>query len=231
MATKADIIAQIEDDLDRSDISAQVTRAVDYAIKQYERDRFWFNEEYGIDVTVTQSVAYKTLPLLQIGLSSTRVRFFEFDRIRISDVPSGTGGFPGGALTYNNAYDMYPRDYEWIMSRQELGVSGRPLEYCIYDNTIHFDCVTDQGYRMIVDGIRGFGSSATGSYSIASTAAWFNEARDLIRTTAKRDVYTHVIKDFEMATAMKAVEDAEYNRLKGRTNRLKSSGFIRPTEF
>lgn len=211
MTMKADIIAQIEDDLDRNDLNNQVTRAVDYAIEHYAKDRFWFNEAINQSVSLTVSIA-------ELALSDLPVRFLEIDRLRIK-------------LSSNTYLDMYHRDYDWIMARQDTNLVAQPIEYAIYNEKLQFDSYSDTSYTLVIDGIKSLGNTASDSYSSADATAWFNEGRDLIRSAAKRDVYTHVIKDFEMATAMRAVEDMEYNRLKGRTNRLKSSGAVRPTEF
>lgn len=211
MATKSDIIAQIEDDLDRTDLTSQVTRAVDYAIDFYAKDRFWFNEAINQTVTLTVSVA-------ELALSDLPVRLLEVDRLRIQ-------------LSSNTYLDMYHRDYDWIMSRQDTNLVAQPVEFTIYNEKFQFDSYADQSYRLLADGIKSLGNTASDTYSTASAVAWFNEARDLIRAAAKRDIYTHVIKDFEFAVAMKQVEEAEFKRLKGRTNRLKSSGSVRPTEF
>lgn len=107
-----------------------------------------------------------------------------------------------------------------------------PIEYCIYDEALQFDTKADQSYTLVLDGIVGLGNTAaSNSYSNGSVATWFNEARNLIRSDAKRDVYIHVLKDYEKGAAMKQVVDYEYAQLKARTNILKSTGMVRPTRF
>ena len=211
MATKSDLSAQIEDDLDRNDLTSQVNSAIDYAIEHYSKDRFWFNEANNQSVTLTSSIA-------ELALSDLPVKFLYIDRLRI-------------VMTSTLLLDMYPRDYSWIMSRQDTNLTSQPIEYCIYNDKLQFDSYSDASYTLVLDGMKSLGNTASDTYSSASAVAWFNDAKELIRTAAKRNLYTHVIKDFDMATAMKTVEDMEYNRLKGRTNRLKSTGAVRPTEF
>ena len=211
MATKSTLSAQIEDDLDRTDLTSQVTRAIDYSIEHYAKDRFWFNEANNQSVSLTSSIA-------ELALTALPVKLLEIDRLRIK-------------LSSTTYLDMYPRDYDWIQSRQDTNLTAQPIEYCIYAEKLQFDSYADTSYTLVLDGIKSLGNAASDTYSAASAVAWFNEARDLIRAAAKRDLYAHVIKDFEMATAMKTVEDMEYNRLKGRTNRLKSTGAVRPTNF
>src|SRR5690606_40515951 len=44
MATKALLKQRIQDDLDRTDITTQISSAIDDAIKFYQQRRFFFNE-------------------------------------------------------------------------------------------------------------------------------------------------------------------------------------------
>ena len=211
MATKSDLSSQIEDDLDRTDLTSQVNSAIDYAIDYYAKDRFWFNESVNQSVSLTSSIA-------ELALSDLPQTFMEIDRLRLK-------------LSSTLLLDLYHRDYDWIMSRQDTNLIGQPVEYCIYNEKLQFDSYADTSYTLIIDGIRSLGNSASNTYTSADATAWFNDAKELIRVAAKRNLYANVIKDFDMATAMKTIEDMEYNRLKGRTNRLKSTGAVRPTVF
>jgi len=212
MATKADLLAKINDDLARSDLATQVTDAIDYAIEQNERERFWFNEEDNISVTLSSGVA-------QLALSALPKKMFQLDRVRVKQ-SSGT------------FIDMYGRDRNWIAARQDIQATSMPIEYCVYDEAIQFDSLADQNYTLVIDGIVGLGNTtASNSYSSASAVAWFNEARNLIRSVAKRDLYTHVIKDFDFAARMRETEQFEFMQLKARTNRINVTGQVRPTRF
>lgn len=209
--TKADLISKIEDDLTRTDITSQIEDAVDYAIARYKKERFWFNERDNVSVTLSSSVA-------QLALTALPVQFQKIDRVRVK-------------LNSGDYLDAYPRDRNWIATRQDISITGMPLEYAIYDNALQFDSLADQNYTLVLDGVVDISSQTSVSYSNASEAAWFNEARNLIRADAKRDIYINVLKDFEFAAAMKQVVDHEYSELKAQTNRLLSTGVVRPTRF
>lgn len=212
MATKADLAAKIADDLARSDLSTQITDAINYSIKRYERERFWFNDQDNITATLTISAA-------QLALSDIPVKLFQIDRVRLE-------------LSSSTYLDLYPRDRNWIAARQDIQLTSMPVEYCVYDEALQFDSIADQSYRLVLDGVVSIADTATSnSYSNGSAATWFNEARDMIRADAKRDLYTHVIKDFEFAARMNETAQYEFNQLKGRTNRIRKSGQIRPTRF
>lgn len=211
MATRTDIEDQIADDLARSDLSNQIANGVNAAIRAYRYDRLGFNEAYR--VTATASISLASLALTDIS-----VRFRKIDRIRL-------------LRDAGDYLDLYRRDYDWIMSRQDDRVVAMPVEYAVYNNTIHFDSVADQSYTILIDGIKELGTGTTLSFSAADASAWFNDARELIRHRAKREVYAHVLKDMELAAAAAAAEKEAYNTLKSELNQVESTGFIRPTEF
>ena len=211
MTTRTNIEAQIADDFARTDLSNQITNAVDAAIRAYRFERLGFNEAYR--VTATASISLATL-----DLTSLSVRFRKIDRLRL-------------LRDAGDYLDLYRRDYDWIMSRQDDRTVSMPLEYALYNNTIHFDSLADQSYTILIDGVKELGTGTTASFSAGDTSAWFNDARELIRHRAKREVYAHVLKDMELAAAAAAAEKEAYGVLKSELGEIASTGFIRPTEF
>lgn len=210
MTTRSDIEAQIADDLARSDLTSQITAAVNTAIRSYRFERLGFNEAYR--VTATLSTSADTMALT--GLS---VRLRKIDRLRI-------------VRAAGDYLDLYHRDYDWVMSRQDVRVLCQPAEYAIYNNSIHFDSMADQNYTLYLDGIKELGNTSA-SYSAADASAWFNDARELIRHRAKRELYANVLKDMELAAVAGAAEKEALNTIKSEMNQQISTGFIRPTEF
>ena len=208
--TRYQLEQQIADDLDRADLTNQISNAVETAIRSYRFERLPFNEAYKVTATLTASE-------ISIALADLPTRFRKIDRIRLK----------------RNAIDnmqLDRRDYEWIMDRQDYVVTSLPTEYAVYNNTIYFDCPADQTYTIFIDGIRELGSSSA-SYSTSDTSAWFNDARELVRHRAKAEIYAHVLKDMELASAAKAAERDALNTLKGEANEMNATGFIVPTEF
>lgn len=210
MTTRSDIEAQIADDLARSDLTSQITAAVNTAIRSYRFERLGFNEAYR--VTATLSTSADTMALT--GLS---VRLRKIDRLRI-------------VRAAGDYLDLYHRDYDWIMSRQDVRVLCQPAEYAIYNNAIHFDSMADQNYTLYLDGIKELGNTSA-SYSAADASAWFNDARELIRHRAKRELYANVLKDMELAAVAGAAEKEALNTIRSELTQQISTGFIRPTEF
>lgn len=211
MTTRTDIEAQIADDLARSDLSSQITNAVNAAIRAYRFERLGFNEAYR--VTATASISLDTL-----ALSSLSVRFRKIDRVRL-------------LRDAGDYLDLYRRDYDWIASRQDNRALGMPIEYAVYNDQILFDSVADQSYTLSIDGIKELGTGTTATFSAGDASAWFNDARELVRHRAKREVYAHVLKDMELAAAAGAAEKDALGMLKAELGQMATTGFIRPTEF
>ena len=210
MTTRSDIEAQIADDLARTDLTSQITAAVNTAIRSYRFERLGFNEAYKVTATLSTSADVMTL-------ASISVRFRKLDRLRI-------------VRAAGDYLDLYHRDYDWIMSRQDVRVVCQPAEYAVYNNAIHFDSMADQDYTLYLDGIKELGN-ASASYSAGDTSAWFNDGRELIRHRAKRELYANVLKDMELAAAAGAAEKEAHRIIKAELGEQISTGFIRPTEF
>jgi len=210
MTTRSTIEAQIADDLARSDLTGQITAAVNTAIRSYRFERLGFNEAYKVTATLSTSADVMLL-------TSLPVRFRKLDRVRI-------------VRAAGDYLDLYHRDYDWIMSRQDVRVVCQPVEYAVYNSAIHFDSMADQDYSLLFDGLKELGN-ASASYSANDTSAWFNDARELIRHRAKREVYANVLKDMELAAAAGAAEKEALRILKAEHGEQISTGFIRPTEF
>lgn len=211
MTSRSDIEAQIADDLARSDLSTQITNGVNAAIRAYRFERLGFNEAYRVTATASISVDF-------LALSDVSVRFRKIDRLRL-------------IRDAGDYLDLYRRDYDWIMSRQDPRVLSMPIEYAVYNNTIQFDCIADQTYTLLLDGVKELGTGTTASFSAGDASAWFNDARELVRHRAKREVYAHVLKDMELASAAASAEKDAYNILKAELGEVATTGLLRPTEF
>jgi hypothetical protein len=211
MTTRSTIEAQIADDLARSDLSNQIADGVNTAIRAYRFERLGFNEAYKVTATASISIDF-------LALSDISVRFRKIDRIRL-------------LRTAGNYLDLYRRDADWIMSRQDVNIVCQPSEYAVYDNKICFDSLADQTYTLYLDGIKELGNAASATYTAADSSAWFTDGRELIRHRAKREVYANVLKDMELAAAAGAAEKEALRILKAEAGEQNTTGMIRPTEF
>jgi len=212
MATRTQLEETIADDLARTDLSGQIMRAVDTAIRAYRATRLPFNERYRVTASLSSGAA-------TIALSAVSYRFRNIDRVRL-------------VRTAADYLDLYRRDYNWIMSRQDIVTSTQPAEWCVYNDVIHFDSNADTNYGILIDGVVDLADSTTSlSYSVSSEAAWFNDGRELIRHRAKRELYAYTLKDMELAALSKGAEEDALNTLKSDAFSLQSTGQVRPTDF
>ncbi len=205
-----DLEAQIADDLARGDLTTQIRAAIQSAIRAYETDRFWFNEVR--DSTVTLSTSAAVIDFDELSPSPV---WFKFDRVK------------RGLSTAGQYIDLLPRDYQFIMASLDGNPLATPYEYTVRDNQIIFDCYASADTTIVLDGIRRISTAS----SSADTSIWFNDARDLIRSRARKELNLHVIHDDVAAQRDDAAERLAYSMLKGRTNSMKQIGQIKATEF
>lgn len=209
--TRATLESRIADDLDRSDLTTQITAAVTDAIKVYESQRFAFNEAQNITHTFSASTD-------AVSLANLPVYFTKIDRLRMR--------YSGA----QNLMELTKRDYDWLMDGQDIKATCRPLEYCVYAEAINFDSQPDQAYVAILDGVKRLSTASTNSFSTSSSVSWFTDGASLLRARAKADLYAHVIKDTDEALKMATLEQRELGTLRQKIN-TRNSGRVRPTEF
>lgn len=213
MKTRAQLEAQIADDLERSDLATQISAAVEEAILMYEKERFDFNDKLEVTVSLSSSANY-------IPFSVLPYRFFRWDRVAcVHDA--------------NNTYEVTKRTYNFIKPRREKIIYAEPSDYCIYDEKILFDCGANANRTILIDGIANLGTwnGTSTTFSASSTAAWFNQGAPLIRAYAKASLYTHVLKDVDLAGDMVGAARLAFDMLTGRNAAAQGTGFIEPTRF
>ena len=95
MSTFGNMMDRIADELDRTDLTSQIQKAIQTAIDRYERKRFWFNEARSITFNTVDGQEFYTssdnsaIPnLLQIDV--VRLTVSGSDKIELERVPSQT---------------------------------------------------------------------------------------------------------------------------------------------
>ena len=209
MATLGELIDRIEDDLNRTDLTTQVQTAIYRAIKFYEKERFWFNENvWSFSASsATEQVAFS-------AASTTDLK--EIDVVTVT----------------RNSNDVYPLDVKTYQNLREISTSGSspttgpPSDYALFKSTWFFYPVPDQNYVVHVYGQKSYASIT----STASGNDFTNEAEDLIEARARWWLYARVLKDVTNATIAKAEETEAFMSLKEKTIKLLSTGRIKPNE-
>ena len=209
MATLGEMEDRIADDLNRTDLSTQIRKAINRAIEFYSKERFWFNENiWSFSASsATDQVAFS-------AALTTDLR--EVDTVTVTR--SATDIYPLDQVTHN-----YLRQ---IATSGTSNTTGPPTDFAIFKNTWFFYPVPDQNYVVHVYGQKNYATlSATTSSNDFTT-----DAEDLIEARARWWLYANIIKDINQAGVSKATEGEALHALKAKTTRLLATGRIEPNE-
>ncbi|MGJ5074571.1 hypothetical protein [Bradyrhizobium oligotrophicum] len=209
MATYLDLQNAIASDLTRSDLGSQIQGAIQDAVKQYERQRFWFN--------TTRSLTFRTVPGQGTYTGADLAQIPDVIRIDRLFLRWGTSIYP---------LDWYePDEFEFLTA---LNVSnGRPTIYTYVDRQI----------IMYPEPVQAWGIRPHMHYRLpplvnpTDANAWTNEAENLIRAQAKLILYMNVLEDADGAARMQAQIPGLKAGLDYETSARSATGRIRGTEF
>ena len=199
--TLAELKTQIEGDLHRTDISAQVSTAISGAIAHYSRERFWFLEGQAT-IPASASQTWYTAP--------TDLKAFDTVLATVN-----------GALT-----PLIHTHYAEIAEKDTGDYTGIPSEYAYYQDQLRFYPVPDAAYIITINYHKKLSDlSAGGSNS------WTTDGSDLIRFRAEWDIYQNYLKAPENAMVVKQSEmDAYMSLLRENTGRL-AVGRLRKSDW
>lgn len=205
MTTLSGLIAQISDDINRTDQTANISTALLRAVNHYENERWWFNEARARTGTTPDQ---ERLPLPSAADSGDVV---EVDSIVIT--------------INNNSYRLKPTSK---LEMDDLYISGsvytgRPDRFTLYDSQIRLYPIPDATYSVTISYQYILPEMTT-----SSSTAWSNEMGQLIRFHALADIYANKLHNVERYQMAKAQEDEEYSRLRKRANKYQAIGSIKP---
>lgn len=200
MATLAELVNAVGDDLNRTDLTAQCSDAVVMAIRHYDRKRWWFSESSAVFTTTASATAY---PLAS--------DFRQMDYVEAR--------WPG-----NDYQEVTPRDFPTIRRMlQGQSVTGYPTDYAIYDQQIHLAYTPNAAYV-----VRYYYLRALTDLTAAASNAWTTDCKDLVRASAARTVALRTLHDTELAAIQATIEQTEYMRLIDENDRRTTTGKITP---
>ena len=218
MSTLETMKARIADDLARSDLTNQIAAAITTAIEAYQTDRFFFNEtrEFTFNTVIGQdfygATANANIPnLINIDWATIVI---------------------GGNLRTLCYRDPETIDYD----AGNTTSTGQPYEYTYYEQQIRLYPNPTQVWQVRVNGVIVKAAPAADD---EANNPWMTFGERMIRSRAKYELAVHVLRDADMATLMSpdppppgvTVGHEAYrafSQLKGRTNRMVSTGRIRP---
>ena len=211
MSTYGELQTRIADELDRTDLTSQIQKAIQTAIDRYERKRFYFNE--------ARSITFNTVDAQEFYTSADQSdipNLLMIDNVKLT-------------ISGSDKIDLDPRQYSELeyLSSNSTDDGGQPTAYAYYGKQLRLYPIPDAAYAVRVSGVFSLADlSAT-----ADTNAWMTDAEALIRSRAKRELLTHVIRDAEGAAAMAQAEAEELQSLIQATNARSSTGTLLATEF
>lgn len=211
MATLADMLAEIADDLERSDTAAFRSKITN-AIRHYQPIRFSFNESR--DTTFATVASTSVYSWSDIG-----VEFYAIDGAFVTDGAS--------------VLDLNPADYRLLEVLIDGSASENlPTRYARLGSGMRLYPVPNAVYSVRVTGHIKVAAPASDS---EADNPWMNEGYDLIKARAKAELYAHRYTDdpaaAQGALIMREAEESAYWNLKGTTARQTGTGSFVPTSF
>jgi hypothetical protein len=208
MSTFAQMRAVIADDLDRSDLTTQINRAINRAITHYEKERFWFNEKTGTFSTVANQSSYGSADSIPTDMA-------EIDYMEVTVTSTDKPEIKGGKTFSEIAYLIGGG-----------GTGSYPEHYAFYQEKLYFYPIPDSVKTITVY----YQQKYTELSADADTNDWTTYAEDLIESRACWWIYSRILKDMEQANMYKGVELDALESLRAKTEKLIKSE-IKPTEF
>ena len=207
MATRGDLVARIQDDIERSgsEWATRITNEINSAIDFYQKKRFWFSD--------SREVTFNTV-------AAQTDYLFETEFYRLDDVTIVVGGV---------TTPLRRDDYTCLeTSIANFNGNGQPWAYAYLNGGIRLYPQPNQVYAMRFLG--HFKVPAPADDEETGTP-WMNEACELIRCRAKLSLAMHVLEDDGLAQRMALAERPALRALKTATYLKTGSGTIVPTHF
>lgn len=212
MATYGDLQARIAHELHRTDLTSDIQSAIKSAIEFYSSQRFHWNEKRWTLTTIAGTKFY--------GASTPSPGTLPDDIMEIDSI----------TVTANSRiYQLDPMSYT-DMDAIDAGttpLAGYPRLWAWYGDEIRLYPTPNQAYVLTISGQYAYPELSDDTDS----TPWTNQAEELIRCRAKRDLCAHVLADDQTAMRMDALEQRALRSLKAQTNKLISSGRISSTRF
>lgn len=186
MPTYLDTVVRIQTDfLNRTDFSDTVKRAINTAVRHYQRERFWFNEtstvltcQVGIE-TIVKPSDFLFLDYLQVTQNSSDTVLIQkpFDFIRRINIDQST---------------------------------GLPTVYCEYGENFHLANVPDSAYPVPCFYVQQMAPLVNDS----DTNNWLSAAEDVIVYAASKLVWAATIRNMSAAGVCAQMETAAISELR-----------------
>ena len=203
--------ARIADELARSDLTSQIAGAIGDAIAAYQTERLFFNE---------------SRTLAAFDTAAAQQDYAAADNPHIPDLLA----IDYVALTVGSMVSLLRRERPEVIEdlTNNQPAIGEPYAFTYYDRLVRLYPVPGRIYPVRIAGHLAVAAPASDD---EAGNPWMVEAERLIRSRAKYELATHVLRDAELAAAMTAAIGEALDQLKGRTARQTGTGRVVATQF
>lgn len=205
MTTRSAMIAEMADDMERSDPAAFASK-INAAIRHYQPRRFWFNESRATTFPTVASTDVYTFD--DIG-----TEFYRIDGAFIT-------------IAADDVRELERANYA-TFETSDTG-TGEPLLYAYIARAIRLWRNPDDAYSVRLVGHIKFNAPATDN---ETGNVWMTEAYDLIMCRAKAELYAHRYEDPQNAAIMQQAEASALKRLRAATDGKTEAGYLEATDF
>lgn len=204
MATYQEVQDRINlDYLNRTDLSAETTRAIAASIRRHERRRFFFNESSTALATVAAQ-----------SHIATPTAFFSYDYLRIFYAASAS--YELNRVEMDDLLDM----------RAGALATGLPTHYAIYGERFELFPIPTSAWTVTAHGVHQIAAVS----SAGATNAWYSAAEDLVVYGACKIMWSNVLRNSDEAMKYAGLERDSLSELDGLTERQLMHA-IRATRF
>ena len=214
MTTRADLAAEIADDIDDTTgfYSSQIATAIKAAQRECERETYYFNQ--------TRTITFTTVASQSAYGTSDNANIPTLVHIRSAWIEDSNG-------ERTDLRRITQEEWEWRADNSAS--TGEPYSYTYFEQQVFLYPVPNSAnytIRLIASPYR-LDVLTNGT----DTNAWLTEAYDLLKARAKYILARDTLKDPELAQAMYANWTDQDRMLTGETTRRLGTGRIRATKF
>lgn len=203
MSTFIEVQNRINDDFLNRNFGAETRRAIQAAIRHYERKRWSFNETSTAIVT-SSSVSFVAFPS----------NFLVLDELRITvngeDLP------------------LEKRDPTYIRDMNLSNQPGQPTDYAIYQNRVEVGVTPDSAYSLPIYYIKSLPTLSADS----DTNAWITGGmEDVIAYHAAKLMWATVIRNEKETAKYAGLEQMALSNMTSHNEQFHTPGKLKATRF